>query len=179
MGRAYRPIEATFLAAIQEAVGSAYRPAIDTELILVEFEEAAELARHDHREAMAAQQITYLSLREALALFGKLIPLIALPKRIAHMAQELDDLKTQVAANTSATQGAGALIDQQRGTIDSQAQQIKDLQAQIAAGGGGAVTGVDPAELVPLTAQLKTDDDALVDKLMPPAAPAPAPAAST
>lgn len=176
MGRAYRPIEATFLAAIQEAVGSAYRPAIDTELILVEFEEAAELARHAHREAMAAQQITYLSLREALALFGKLIPLIALPKRIAHMAQELDDLKNQVAANTSATQGAGALIDQQRGTIDSQAQQIKDLQAQIAAG-GGAVTGVDPAALVPLTAQLKTDDDALVDKLMPPAAPAPAPAA--
>lgn len=97
--------------------------------------------------------------------------------RIAHLMKELDDLKEAVASNTSATQGAGALISQQRGTIDSQAAQIKDLQDQLAnsggggGGGDGGIVGVDPAELVPLTKQLTDDDNALVDAMAPPAKP--------
>lgn len=141
-----------------------YTPSTDTK-ILVDLLEINHEKTRQHHELL----VDLLNLFKLL--HKQFSPLTQLPQRIERIMQELDDLKTAVQANTDATAGNAALITQQRGTIDTQAQQIKDLQAQIAAGGGSVGVGVDPAELVPLTKQITDNNNALVDATMPPAAP--------
>lgn len=127
--------------------GDAYQPAIDTQLVLHEllqlFEQHSVYNRHLH----------------------------ALTVRIDHIMKELDDLTAAVKSVTGGTDGIGAIIAQQRDTIAARDAKIKDLEAALAAGSPPpppVITGIDPAALVPLTAELNADADKLVAVMMPP-----------
>jgi hypothetical protein len=76
-------------------------------------------------------------------------------KELHHMSQEMDDLKNQIAMNSSTVDSALALI---AGIADRITQ-----------------AGVDPAALASLTQELKSEDDALAAAVAANVVPTPTP----